>query len=157
VLRVSLEDYLRSGVFGVLQLGVPREEMRRLFGEPDHIGGASRRQRTPTILKYGDIEFLYRPGEDYLWGIYMDGFGVPQGGPKIDLDPWIIRGGMAADTIEHALISAEISFQKSRTVHDPTITIITTMGGVELGIVEKVDSHDSCYDIVGLHHIAKHL
>jgi hypothetical protein len=39
--------------------GATREELRRLLGEPHIVGGTSRRQRVPTIWKYGDVEYHF--------------------------------------------------------------------------------------------------
>jgi hypothetical protein len=40
-------------------LEATRDELRRLLGEPDDVGGTSRKHPTPVIWKYGDIEYHF--------------------------------------------------------------------------------------------------
>jgi hypothetical protein len=42
-----------------LHVGMSREDIFALFGEPDLMGGASRKYRNPSIFRYGRIEFLF--------------------------------------------------------------------------------------------------
>jgi hypothetical protein len=41
---------------------------------------------------------------DWLIGAYMDNFAMPSGGKSIDLDPWLIRGGLPLEKARQALI-----------------------------------------------------
>jgi hypothetical protein len=50
-----------------------REDLRILFGDPDDTGGTSRKHPTPSIWKYGDLEFHFGfRSDDSLWFIYME-------------------------------------------------------------------------------------
>ena len=42
-----------------LRIGMSREEVVAILGEPDKQGGTSRKYNTPSILKYGQIEFIF--------------------------------------------------------------------------------------------------
>lgn len=42
-------------------LGLTRQELVEVLGEPDHVGDASRKYRTPSIYKYGDVEYWFQP------------------------------------------------------------------------------------------------
>jgi hypothetical protein len=56
-----------------VRLGCGREDIRALFGEPDAVGGTSRKIRTPTIWKYGELEFHFGPrNTDVLALIYSE-------------------------------------------------------------------------------------
>lgn len=55
-----------------IQLGCTRQEIKSLFGEPDTVGGTSRRHKTPAIWKYGELEFHFGKGTDELSLIYSD-------------------------------------------------------------------------------------
>lgn len=56
-----------------IRLGMPREEIRAIFGDPEYSGGTSRKYPTPAIWKYGDLEFHFGPKRnDQLNLIYME-------------------------------------------------------------------------------------
>ena len=56
-----------------VRLGCTREEIRLLFGEPDHVGGTTRQHQTPAIWKYGELEFHFgKRSNDALSLIYSD-------------------------------------------------------------------------------------
>ncbi len=46
---------------GRVRLGMSRSELHDLLGRPDQEGGTSRKYRTPSIYKYGDVQFVF-PG-----------------------------------------------------------------------------------------------
>jgi hypothetical protein len=78
---------------GRIRLGMTREEVRSLLGDPDDTGGASRKYKHPCIWKYGDVEFHWpltkSPGQissDGLRLVIVDGW---EGGP----DPIILLHG----------------------------------------------------------------
>lgn len=45
-------------------LGLTREELVQKLGEPDYIGGTSRKHKYPTGYKYGDIEYWFESSKD---------------------------------------------------------------------------------------------
>lgn len=58
-MRSSLEEFLSLGRLGDLRPGMSREEIQQALGAPDATGGTSRKQRTPSIYKYGDLELFF--------------------------------------------------------------------------------------------------
>jgi hypothetical protein len=44
-----------------ISIGMTREEVVEALGPPDDVGGTSRKYRTPSIYKYGDIELHFEP------------------------------------------------------------------------------------------------
>jgi len=44
-----------------LRIGMSRDEIVSLLGEPDLKGGTSRKSRSPCVFRYGRIEFLFQP------------------------------------------------------------------------------------------------
>ncbi len=73
----------RTGRFGPVGLGSTRDELRYHFGEPDHVGGASRKQRVPSIWKYDEFEFHF-DDEGRVWLIYTEG---QDGQPRVLAGP----------------------------------------------------------------------
>jgi hypothetical protein len=102
-------------------------------------------------LKYGDIELLYEPGEDALSTIHMEGFGIPHGSSFMQVDPWIIAGGLAMEDAERALKEAGIVFTHRPLEYDPNMAVLITLAGVELGFVTQPDA---CSPL-GLYYVAK--
>jgi len=55
-------------------LGVYREDVVRLLGEPDSISkNTSRKYRVPNIYKYGDIELHFQPWKHGFCIMVLDG------------------------------------------------------------------------------------
>ncbi len=56
-----------------VKLGCTREHIRALFGEPDQVGGTSRKHKMPAIWKYGELEFHFgHKSTDVLSLIWSD-------------------------------------------------------------------------------------
>ena len=98
---VNLEDFLRTLKLGRIHLGQGASDVAAILGKPDYVGGASRKYRLPAIWKYGDIEFLfdYRTRQINMVVINFWERKHPSGGASIQLDPWIIKGGLRLDEL----------------------------------------------------------
>jgi hypothetical protein len=71
--------FQRTGVISPLQLGCSHADLISILGEPDDVGGTSRKYPTPTIWKYCDLEFHFEKNEDALCLIYAESSdGVPR-------------------------------------------------------------------------------
>jgi hypothetical protein len=46
---------------GQIRLGMTRTELRTLLGEPDAMGCSSRKNKVPSVWKYGEVEFSFLP------------------------------------------------------------------------------------------------
>src|SRR5262252_10841427 len=98
---VNLKDFLRTLKLGRIHLGQGASDVAAILGKPDYVGGASRKYRLPAIWKYGDIEFLfdYRTRQINMVVINFWERKHPSGGASIQLDPWIIKGGLRLDEL----------------------------------------------------------
>jgi len=47
-----------------LKMGMTREEVVKVIGEPDDKGGTSRKYPTPRIYKYEDLELWFEPNKN---------------------------------------------------------------------------------------------
>jgi hypothetical protein len=56
-----------------LRVGMSREEVVAILGVPDQQGGTSRKYRTPSIFKYGNVEFNF---ERWKSGGLVDAYQV---------------------------------------------------------------------------------
>lgn len=67
------KKFRATGDICPVRLGCSREDIRTLFGEPDAVGGTSRKYRTPAVWKYGELEFHFGPkSTDLLALIYSE-------------------------------------------------------------------------------------
>lgn len=73
------DSFSRTGDICPLRLGMTRDELKAVLGEPDDVGGTSRRWRTPAIYKYADLEFHFGLGlQGRLTLIYQERDNVPE-------------------------------------------------------------------------------
>jgi hypothetical protein len=104
---VKLEQFLRTGVFGSITFGMTRQKLRDILGSPDAEGFARRKDRYPSILKYGDIEFYFASSEnDRLYMIFSDIFEIPTGNKYLQIEPGWLRRGILRQTVEEKLMAA---------------------------------------------------
>ena len=54
-----IESQAESEILRKIHIGMTREEVVAALGKPDDTGGTSRKYRTPSIYKYGDIELFF--------------------------------------------------------------------------------------------------
>lgn len=61
------------GLIEPVKLGMSRQELEHLFGEPDDVGGVSRNITQPSIWLYDGLEFHFdASGDDRLCLIFRD-------------------------------------------------------------------------------------
>ena len=53
---VDLIEFLLTGQLGKIEVGSSQSDVRAWLGEPDDVGGFSRKKRRPSVYKHGDIE-----------------------------------------------------------------------------------------------------
>jgi hypothetical protein len=71
-------SFRTTGDICPVRLGMTRDQLKATLGEPDDVGGTSRKQRTPLIWKYDELEFHFEHGSDgSLWLIYSEVDNVP--------------------------------------------------------------------------------
>ena len=67
------QKFKRTGDICPVRLGMTRDELSAVLGQPDGIGGITRKQKTPLAWKYMDLEFYFGPkNTDGLYCIYRD-------------------------------------------------------------------------------------
>lgn len=66
-------EFRVTGDICPVRLGMTRDELKAIFGEPDDVSTMSRKQRVPAIWKYDDLEFHFEHEPDgKLWLIYSE-------------------------------------------------------------------------------------
>lgn len=131
---VSLLEFARSGTFGPVGLGLDRRRTVRLLGAPDEWGAPFKSFKKAAIWKYGTTEFHF--SRDVIWLIHSDDFDVPDGGSRLDLEPWVLHRGMALSALERAMTAAAIPRRIEPCRYEPGAVVLTTAPGVRFVFTE---------------------
>ena len=129
-MNVSLKEFLKTGRFGSVSLGMGRAQVESLLGTPDEVGGTSRKYRNPSIWKYGDVEFHFVVGADELSLIHLDDFTIPSGGKSISLDPWVFSDSLTLAEAQTQFSRSNLSFQVKQS--DEGASFLIAGAGVQL-------------------------
>lgn len=136
----DLEEFARSGQFGPLSLGMRRGDVSAFLGPPtDWLDGKP--VGRSAIWKYGDVE-LYFDDEDGLYMIHFDSFDAPVGGASLQLSPWVVRGGLPLQQLEHALSSSGIPFVTAADTSNLDCVRVATPVGVSFLVQVEGDADE---------------
>lgn len=133
--EVKLKEFLRTGKYGPVGLGMSSEDVKAALGFPDVVGETRGKKPRPALFKYGDWEFHFAPRQgqgDRLVLIFTDDFDVPSGGSKVKLDPWVIESGLPLEAAEKEFDRAGLKYRRSQPAHLPGTTILAIEGGASL-------------------------
>jgi hypothetical protein len=112
-IQVNMLDFLRTADFGDVKLGMNREEIYHLLGEPPD-WSITRRRKYPhdaAIWRYGSIEFYFADIDDTLNMIYSDHFPVEDSANLI-LGAWILRPELPLDEALIPLRRVNLTFRQ---------------------------------------------
>jgi hypothetical protein len=110
---ISLLDFFRSGQFGPIQLGMTRQEVYDLLGEPDGYGCPDTHLMKAGVWLYDAIELHFSPR---LWLITTDHISYPDWwghSESIRLDAWLFSDGRqpSKSDLEDGLTKLNIPYQ----------------------------------------------
>jgi hypothetical protein len=77
-MQVNLINFLKTGHFNKIKLGLHFDELIKMIGKSDCIAPISRKNRKIGLIKYGDIEFYFNK-DQRLYMIFSDTFINPVG------------------------------------------------------------------------------
>ena len=94
ITSISLIDFFRTGNFGPIQLGMTRQEIYGLLGEPDWYQSPDTNLMRSNIWMYEPIEFHFFD-ESPLRLIFTDHISYPNywNSKRIRLDAWLFSNG----------------------------------------------------------------
>jgi hypothetical protein len=130
-----MQDFLKTGEFGPIRLGISRRQLRGHLGEPEDWGPAPRAKHNAGIWKYGDVEFHF--SGDTLWLIFADNVENLDGGKAIDLDPWTLNGAATVESVLQTLVEAHIPCQRIEWTLDDGTERFRVGVGVELLFLDE--------------------
>jgi hypothetical protein len=136
MISISLGDFVATGMFGPIQLGMTRSEIEELIAPPA-LWGIERRRDIATIWRYGEIEFYFL--DHRLRMIFTDHDSLTNCGGTCEIDPWLIRPGLRRNEFEAALQAGNIGFEVSQPAYDTRQRLVLTSTSVEFAFLEDTD------------------
>jgi hypothetical protein len=134
-IQVELLDFLHTGNFGGITLGITRQQIIDLVGNPPewHVRGRGRKKRfeAASIWKYGSMEFFFAENSGAFHMIYTDHFPLEGCETLTIIDPWLLRGGLTLDDALTLIKPTNLSYQLAP---EPTTgdMYLTFASGVEI-------------------------
>jgi len=104
--RISLRAVLLHGDFGPFALGMLADDVVRTIGPPTASGCPHK--GVDQVWRYGDIELLFdHEASPRIYSVETHMFDDrPVGGGGVELDPWLIRDGLALPDFVAAIEAA---------------------------------------------------
>ena len=137
MVRVSLLEWLRTGLFGPLHLGMTRLEVRDLLGPAEDWSSARNPDGSSAIWKYGDFEFYFDGHDAPLHLLRADSFRVPSGGQTMALDPWILRRGLSRRALARRLTAEGIPHGWRRWPYDNNLLLLDVRPVLTLTFIRR--------------------
>jgi hypothetical protein len=122
--KVDMRDFLRTGNFGPIRLGMTRKQVEHLLGKPQGWGGRfpwqtgqlekDRSYNDCPVWIYDDMEFHF--GEQQLFLIYCDHLDrLKSRGDVFNLNRWVLeKKPPTREQVEHALVEEDINYTHKR-------------------------------------------
>jgi hypothetical protein len=112
---IYLSEFLQSGRLNGLQVGMTQEQVLQTLGEPEDVGGTSRKYRKPSVWKYGNLELFFNRTPPYTcFRIYIE-FPFPEMPIRLpdcfEVAEWGLPPGADRDGVERYLHAHRIGFE----------------------------------------------
>ena len=127
---------------GSATVSITMSYFRELLGNPSDWGTQLTQERA-KIWRYGDIEFHFSDWKIYL--IFSDHGDMTRASESLQIDPWILRRGLALEDFKKksALADASIPYETIIPDFDPTQRIVTTISGAKFTFTD--DPNDDVF------------
>ena len=124
-IEVDLLDFLHTGDFGGIRLGMTRQQVIDLLGTPPDwfVTGRKKGFQTSPIWKYGSIEFQFEHQSGLLCMISTDHFPL-EGCETLRLESWLLRQYLPYDEALKLLESVNLKYQMSTETQTGTTHLI---------------------------------
>ena len=140
MIKTSMLDFARTGRMGPIHCGLPREDLRKLLGDPPNWAAPASSASRAKIWRYGDVEFHFSKDLQNVWMIFSDHDHLADGGDTLCLEPWVIQKELPRAQFEAELAGAGIDFVVVHPADDPGQRIIVTFAKVNFLFLEENDS-----------------
>jgi len=139
MIKASMLDFARTGRMGPIHCGLPREDLRKLLGDPPNWAAPASSASRAKLWRYGDVEFHFFDLQN-VGMIFSDHDNLADGGDTLCLDPWVIQKELPRAQFEADLAGVGIDFVFVHPAFDPSQSIILTIAKVNFLFIEKQES-----------------
>jgi hypothetical protein len=149
MIQIGIFEFLKTGEFGNVKLGMSREEVLAILGEPRAwYNDKGRDLMRAHVWEYEWVSFYFTPAHiEYLnEGLYMISMSRFYGihgievTPHYTLDTWALSHEQDVDFVEQRLIDAGLTFTKHNHLDTAVKWVVLQLeSGVELSFHENYD------------------
>ena len=115
-MRVSIKEFIKTGIFGKARIGISKHKILDMFGQPDSDDYLN---SDKSIVLYGRYEFFFN-SEGMLSAIQNDNYDIrfPENAEfsneKFSIDPWFLRSHsiQTYKDIKQHLLKESIEYQQ---------------------------------------------
>lgn len=134
---VSLKELMLTGVFAGLLPGISRQEVLRRLGEPDTVGGTSRKHKTPTVYLYGSVEiYVVKARSHHYMGAFWDahGKGEFRFSSRYLLADWDLQPGDSLAKVETCIQELGLAFERWPQETSEIVYLRVLPGGAQIAV-----------------------
>jgi len=134
-MKASLKAFVKTGVFGQIQLRMKRSSVASFLGAPtDWLHSAPSREQS-AIWKYGDVEFHFE--NDVLHMIFLDKLRDVKGSRNLELDLWTLSEGLSLSEAEEHLAKARVTFRTEKFFYNEGGVLLIARAGTTLSFCNR--------------------
>jgi hypothetical protein len=152
--RISLLEFLRTGRFGDLGLGMHVSELFPMFGDPTYTK-TNKSRRGKWVYK--DVEFWINEESQRVYAIWILGFSdtdslgaFPRINKRYALDPWVLRWSTGLENTLRALKSANLMSQHKLYDQLPSYESLELESGVTIMFRKEPEESKLVFDAIGI-------
>lgn len=134
--KETLTDFLKTGTLRNVDFSFSRDKLKNIFGDTDWISFRNNRNRLPSIIKYGKIEFhfLDQSSNAPLWGIAFQFWTSEADNKNLECDYNSWNEQISLTQILEFLTAQKIQFSVTKNFECP---IIVTGSGIQIWFDEN--------------------
>ncbi len=144
MIEISLLEFAKTGKIGPIYLGLSRNKVHSILGDPP-LWGTQDRMNIATIWRYEDIEIYFI--DDVVDMIFSDHEDLNNGGVCINIDPWIISRGLDRLEFESELTAQGLSYISNQWKNDSSQMLVIVN---EVSLFSFCDKPEDEWDTKGL-------
>lgn len=118
--KIFLKDFILTGKFGPIEMGMSGEELLKNFGMPDNHGCLGGGVNNALLLndwwKYGAFEFMFSDDNHKAIDLHFIHTEIDvnwnlEGGENIEIEPWVFKRGLKFEEFCQTLKEEGIAYR----------------------------------------------
>ena len=138
---IDIKNFILTGSFGEIKLGMNKKQVKENLGNPEHFGPSRNKGKltleNAVIWRYGTVEFYFTKSKT-LGMIFCDYLDNIHGGEMFSVDPWFfpLKRHITSQEIAQKLMEKKVTFRQEIKIHGDIKpfyqNIFTFSSGVQL-------------------------